>query len=61
MESMMRYYLYSVPGCPHPHTLNTSEHPDSVRSRFRFGEANLTRVPYEVYLLRLRENFRRYG
>lgn len=61
MAGMMKYYLYLVPGSPYLHTLNTSEHPDSIRSRFRFGEYNLTRVPFEVYLHRLRENFKRCG
>lgn len=56
----MSYYVYSIPNRKAKGVLNTTEPPDSIRSRFRFGEYELTSVTRRRYWAILRNNFK-YG
>ena len=53
----MKYYLYRTPGQPLRGTLNTTEPPESILQRFRFGEYNLTEVTEFEYWAEVRFNF----
>lgn len=54
----LAYYTYRTPTSPLLGTLVTTEPPDSIRQRFKYGEYDLTQVSVEEYQDTVRYNFR---